>query len=191
MIKAVVIGLWGKGRGAAGAGRQCRQLQQIALRMLGQFQLTAGRAGQMLGPVAPGLDEGMGGHAARKPGHGRARAARSKLLMRMLWSDAADRSLPEVRRLTGGTAGEVSGFFLVRVILASFLLDGGVPQLALRSLLQRRIIMALSQVIPSTRAGSAFRFRSVAKKAAPTATINSPSISGTGLVPSTACKGGR
>jgi hypothetical protein len=45
MVKAVVIGLWGKGLGAAGAGGQSHQLQQTALRVFCQFQLTARCAG--------------------------------------------------------------------------------------------------------------------------------------------------
>lgn len=96
MVKAVVIGLWGKGRGAAGAGGQSHQLQQTALRVFGQFHLTARCAGEVLGPVAPGLDEGMGGNAPPKavpqrPGpRGRSSGADGRIV-------AADRSTPAVR----------------------------------------------------------------------------------------------
>ncbi len=85
MVKTVVIGLWGKGRDAAGAGGQSHQLQQTALRVFCQFQLTARCAGEVLGPVAPGLNEGVGGDAPRKPRH-RCPGGAVEGLVRMLGS---------------------------------------------------------------------------------------------------------
>ena len=61
--------------GAARDGRQRHHLHGVLLRVLGQFYLASGRARQVLRPVGPGLDEGVGRHTAAELRQGSAYGA--------------------------------------------------------------------------------------------------------------------